>query len=52
MVLASAKEEPGQTALRTESALEQVCVCFYLQLKSTLVNIMVFQVHSHMSAAV
>lgn len=52
MVLASEKEEPGKTAPRTESAVEQVCVYFYLQLKSTLVSNMVFQVHSTMSVSV
>lgn len=51
MVLVFEKEEPGLTAPRTESALEQVFVCFYLQL-STLVNNTVFQVHSPMSASV
>lgn len=51
-VSASEKEEPGQTAPRTEPALEWVCACFYLQLKSTLVNNRVLQVHSPMSDSV
>lgn len=51
IALASEKEEPGKTAPRTESILERVCGYFYLQLKRTLVNNMVFQVHSPTSAS-